>query len=55
MNKQWFKDFTQNSRYGTWYISEEAIPLEDVLMIEDLTTGEVLLDNRLQSNSLANQ
>lgn len=55
MNKQWFKDFTQNSHYGTWYISEEAIPLEDVLMIEDLTTGEVLLDNRLQSNSLANQ
>ncbi|MEO1815520.1 MAG: hypothetical protein ABGU93_08030 [Acetobacterium sp.] len=50
MNKQWFKDFTQNSRYGTWYISEDAIPLEDVLMIEDLTTGEVLWGNPLQSS-----
>ncbi len=46
MNKKWFIRFTQNSRYGSWYVSEEPIPLDDVLLIEDTETGEVLLDNR---------
>lgn len=46
MNKSWFKAFTRGKRYGTWYVSEEAIMLDDVLLIEDLVTGEVLYDNR---------
>lgn len=50
MNKKWFRDFTRNHRYGTWYISEEPITLADVLLIEDLETGEVLYDNRQVTN-----
>ena len=46
MNKKWFKDFTYGKRYGTWYVSEEAILLDDVLLIEDLVTGDVLWDKR---------
>lgn len=46
MNKSWFKAFTRGKRYGTWYVSEEPITLTDVLLIEDLVTGEVLYDNR---------
>lgn len=45
MNKKWFKAFTRGKRYGTWYVSEEAILLENVLLIEDLVTGEILYDN----------
>lgn len=46
MNKSWFKAFTHGTRYGTWYVSEEPITLADVLLIEDLVTGEILFDNR---------
>ncbi len=46
MNKKWFKSITNGMRYGSWYVSEEIIKLEDVLLIEDLKTGEILLDNR---------
>ena len=45
MNKKWFKDFTRNHRYGTWYVSENPITLEDVLLIEDLETADVLYEN----------
>ena len=45
MNKKWFKAFTSGKRYGTWYVSEEIITLDEVLLIEDLESGEVLLDN----------
>lgn len=44
MNKKWFKDFTRGKRYGTWYVSEEPIMLDDVLLIEDMVTGDVLWD-----------
>ena len=44
MNKKWFKDFTSGKRYGTWYVSEEPIMLDDVLLIEDMVTGDVLWD-----------
>lgn len=46
MNKKWFKSITNGMRYGSWYVSEEIIQLEDVLLIEDLKTGNILLDNR---------
>ena len=46
MNKKWFRDLTKGQKYGSWYVSEEIIKLEDVLLIEDLETGEILLDNR---------
>lgn len=46
MNKKWFKAYTRNNRYGTWYISEKEIYMKDVLLIEDMVTGEILLDNR---------
>lgn len=46
MNKKWFKALTCGKRYGTWYVSEEAIMLDDVLLIEDLVTGDVLWDKR---------
>lgn len=46
MNKSWFKAFIRGKRYGTWYVSEESITLADVLLIEDLVTGEVLYNNQ---------
>lgn len=46
MNKKWFRDLTKGLKYGSWYVSEEIISLEDVLLIEDLKTGEIILDNR---------
>ena len=45
MNKKWFKAFTYGKRYGTWYVSEDPIMLDDVLLVEDLETGEILYDN----------
>lgn len=45
MNKNWFKAFTCGKRYGTWYVSEEVITLNEILLIEDLITGEILYDN----------
>ncbi|MGN0318300.1 MAG: hypothetical protein ACI4E1_10270 [Lachnospira sp.] len=50
MNKKWFRDFTYGKRYGTWYVSEQIITLDDILLIEDLVTWEVLLDNRNLNN-----
>ena len=31
--------------YATWYISEREIPLDDVMFIEDMTTGNLLWEN----------
>lgn len=46
MNKSWRKALTNNQDYGSWYVSEEIIKLEDVLLIEDMKTKEIILDNR---------
>ena len=46
MKKSWFKVFTSGKRYGSWYISEEPIMLDDIYMIEDIETGAIILDNR---------
>ena len=46
MNKKWFKYYTRGKRYGSWYISEEPIMLDDIYMIEDIETGAIILDNR---------
>lgn len=45
MNKKWFKAYTKDMRYGTWYISESPIYLTDIAKIEDLHTGEVYYEN----------
>lgn len=45
MDKRWFKAIAGNFKYSTWYVSEEIIALKDILVIEDLKTGEVLFDN----------
>lgn len=42
MNKKWLKRFTNGLKYGSWYISEEPIKLDDISLIEDLHTGETL-------------
>ncbi len=42
MNKNWKKKFIRGFRYGTWYVSEEVIPVEDFLLVENLKTGEIL-------------
>jgi hypothetical protein len=31
--------------YKTWYVSEREIPLDDVMFIEDMTTGYLLWEN----------
>ena len=31
--------------YKTWYVSEREIPLEDIMFIEDMTTGHLLWQN----------
>lgn len=46
MNKKWKQKFTYGLKYSAWYVSEEIIKLEDVLLIEDLHEGTILLDNR---------
>lgn len=46
MNKSWRKAFTNNTDYGSWYVSETIIKLEDILLIENLKTNEIILDNR---------
>jgi hypothetical protein len=38
--------------YGSWYISEEPIYMEDIVLIENMRTGEILFDNR-QSKKVA--
>lgn len=48
--KRWFRDFTRGTRYSTWYVSEKTIMIDDVLLVEDLVTGEILLDNRNHQN-----
>lgn len=43
MNKKWFKDLTSHGeRYGSWYVCEEIVPLEDVIYVKNLVTGEIL-------------
>lgn len=42
INKKWFKVFTAGCNYGSWYVSEEIIPLADIASIEDISIGEVL-------------
>lgn len=46
MNKKWQKEFIASTpQYKTWYVSEQVIPLNDVLKIENLKTGKIILDN----------
>lgn len=47
MNKSWFKKLTsRGERYGTWYVSEEIIPLEEVAWVKDLWSGKILYENK---------
>lgn len=46
MNKSWRKAFTRGMSYGSWYVSEEPIYTEDIVLIENVRTGEILYDNR---------
>ncbi|WP_139241079.1 hypothetical protein [Anaerocolumna jejuensis] len=46
MNKSWRKAFTSGMSYGSWYVSEEPIYMEDIVLIENMRTGEILFDNR---------
>lgn len=47
MNKSWFKKLTSHGeRYGTWYVCEEIIPLEEVAWVKDLWTNEILYENQ---------
>ena len=52
MNKSWRKTFTTGLNYGSWYISEEPILMEDIVLIENMRTDEILFDNR-QSKKVA--
>ena len=43
MKSSWFKRLTSNNeRYGSWYVSEEIIPLADVDWVKDRLTGEII-------------
>lgn len=43
MNKSWFKKLTSHGeRYGTWYVCEEIIPVEDIACVKNLKTGEII-------------
>lgn len=43
MNKSWFKSMTKGGmRYGSWYVCEEIVPIEDFIYVKNLKTGEVL-------------
>ena len=50
MNKRWFKAFTKGMRYGSWYISEKPITFDDIKIIEDLATGEIIYENKNMSS-----
>lgn len=46
MDKKGFQSFVSHGeKYGSWWISEEMIPFEDILMIVNNHTGEVLWKN----------
>lgn len=46
MNKKWQKEFIASTpQYKSWYISEQLIPIEDIIIIENLKTGKIILDN----------
>lgn len=42
MNKKWLKRFTEGLHYGSWYISEEIIPVEEFFMVKNIKTGEII-------------
>ena len=46
MDKKGFQSFVSHGeKYGSWWISEEMIPFEDILMIVNNHTGEVFWKN----------
>lgn len=46
MDKKGFQSFVSHGeKYGSWWISEEMIPFEDILMIVNNHTGEVIWKN----------
>ena len=42
MEKKWFRHFTKGFDYRSWWVSEKEIPVSDILLVEDINTGEVL-------------
>ena len=42
MNKFMFKTLTAGTNYGSWWVSEKEIPVSDILLAEDVITGEVI-------------
>lgn len=42
MKTNWFKSFTRDKRFGSWYVCEKTIPVSDFIEIVDMRTGEVL-------------
>ena len=33
---------SKGTRYTTWYVCEEIIPFEDILLVKNLETNEIL-------------
>jgi len=50
MKKNWFKQFTKGKDYYSWYVSETDIPVSDILIVEDIVTGEVVYFKEQEQN-----
>lgn len=50
MKKNWFKQFTKGKDYYSWYVSETDIPVSDILIVEDIVTGEVIYFKEQEQN-----
>lgn len=44
MNARWKSAYRKNRNWSSWYVSEQAIPLADVLKIENVLDGTIYLD-----------
>lgn len=45
MNKEWMKIFTDGYNSSSWYISQEIIPLKEIVRIENRYDGTVYYEN----------
>ena len=44
MDREWKMNYCERSNWDSWYVSEQIIPLADVLKIENVLDGTIYLD-----------
>lgn len=42
MNKQMFRSLTKGTNYNSWWVSENEIPISDIVLVEEVQTGKVI-------------